>query len=236
MPASSDHPVIILVQPQLGENIGMCARAMLNCGLERMRLVNPRDGWPNEKAVAASADAEAVISGAEVFDSVADAVADCSRVYATTARKRALQLPVDDATEAAQKIHSEVGTTAILFGPEASGLDNDAVSHADRILNFPINPGFSSLNLAQAVLLLGWEWWRCRDEHFENIREEPAVPREALAAFLDRLESALGEGDFFKTPEMRPHTMRNMRTLFNRARPTEQELNTLHGVLKALKK
>ncbi len=240
MPPSSDtsrrQPIIVLVQPQLGENIGMCARAMLNCGLERMRLVQPRDGWPNEKAVAASADAERVINGAECFDSVAEAVADCTRVYATTARRRALQLPTDDPTTAARTIREEPGQSAILFGPEASGLDNDSVSYADRILNFPVNPEFNSLNLAQAVLLLGWEWWRDRDTIIPREDRELSEPREALEAFLNRLEDSLEAGEFFKTPEMRPHTMRNMRTLFNRARPSAQELNTLHGMLKALKK
>ena len=187
-----EQPVIVLVHTQMGENIGMCARAMLNCGLERLRLVAPRDGWPNERAVATSADADRVIAGAEVFETVAEAVADCSRVFATTARNRARQLPAMAVQEAVGEMD---GKCAVLFGPEASGLDNDALSYADRLLDLPVNPEFSSLNLAQAVLLVGWEWWRGEVE-VERPVEEPAAKAE-LDGFLSRLEQELERGAFF---------------------------------------
>jgi tRNA/rRNA methyltransferase len=212
----------------------MCARAMLNCGLDRLRLVRPRDGWPNDRAVATSADADRVIEKARCFDSVAEAVADCSRVYATTARNRARQLPTVEVAGAARELREENGERAILFGPEASGLDNDALAHADRLLYFPVNPEFSSLNLAQAVLLFGWEWWRESEVEIPVRQQEAAAPKEVLGAFLDRLEGALEEGRFFPSPDMRPETVRNLRALFNRAAPSEGELRMLHGVVTAL--
>jgi tRNA/rRNA methyltransferase len=228
------QPIIVLVHTQLGENIGMCARAMLNCGLERLRLVRPRDGWPNERAAATSADADGVIEGAECFDSVAEAVADCSRVYATTARNRARQLPTEEVAGAAREVREEEGECAILFGPEASGLDNEALSHADRLLYFPVNPEFSSLNLAQAVLLFGWEWWRENGVEVPAREREAAAPKAELGAFLDRLELALEVGRIFPSPDMRPETVRNLRALFNRVAPSEGELRMLHGVVTAL--
>ena len=233
MPQIESQPIIVLVNTQLGENVGMCARAMLNCGLERLRLVAPRDGWPNERAVATSADADRVIDGVEVYASVAEAVADCSRVFATTARNRARQLPALEVAEAVGEIRAvEEGRCAILFGPEASGLDNESLSFADRLLDIPVNPAFSSLNLAQAVLLVGWEWWR-GSEVVVREREKPAT-KQALGSFLGRLEGELEKGRFFPSEEMRPETVRNLRALFGRAVPTERELRLLHGVVTAL--
>ncbi len=225
-----DQPIVVLVHTQMGENIGMCARAMLNCGLRRLRLVAPRDGWPNERAVATSADADEVIEAVEVFATVAEAVADCARVFATTARNRARQLP---AVEVADAVPEMDGRCAILFGPEASGLDNDSLSFADRLLDLPVNPEFSSLNLAQAVLLVGWEWWSGKAGAVERVAEEAASKRE-LGKFLDRLEGELEKGRFFPSEEMRPETLRNLRALFGRAAPTERELRMLHGVVTAL--
>ena len=225
------QPIIVLVHTQMGENIGMCARAMLNCGLDRLRLVAPRDGWPNKRAVATSADADRVIEGAQVFGSVAEAVADCTRVFATTARNRARQLP---ALEVADAIGEMDGQCAILFGPEASGLDNESLSHADRLLDIPVNPEFSSLNLAQAVLLVGWEWWR--GKAVVERSGEPAATKTELGAFLERLERELQDGRFFPSDEMRPETVRNLRALFGRAAPTDRELRMLHGVVTALGK
>lgn len=226
------RPIIVLVHTQLGENIGMCARAMLNCGLERLRLVVPRDGWPNPRAVAASADADRVLAGVEVFSSVAEAVADCSRVFATTARNRARTLPAVEVAAAVGEMRAAPGPCAVLFGPEASGLDNESLSYADRLLDLPVNPEFSSLNLAQAVLLVAWEWWRGGGA-VERELEAPATKRE-LGAFLDRLEGELERGRFFPSDEMRPETLRNLRVLFGRAAPTERELRMLHGVVTAL--
>ncbi len=233
------QPIVVLVRTQLGENIGMCARAMLNCGLERLRLVAPREGWPNARAVATSADADGVISGVEVFETVAEAVADCARVYASTARPREQALPLMEIGEVAREISGEASEVAILFGPEASGLDNEALAHADRLLFFPVNPEFGSLNLAQAVLLFGWEWWRVKPVP-ENPAEggpkrEAAASKEVLGAFLDRLEGELEEGRFFPSPEMRPDTVRNLWAMFQRMTPSEREVKMLHGVVTSLR-
>lgn len=226
------QPIIVLVQTQMGENIGMSARAMLNCGLDRLRLVSPRDGWPNERAVATSADADRVIEGVECFDTVADAVADCSRVLATTARNRARQIPAVELGAAMIEMAEDEGECAVLFGPEASGLDNESLSHADRILDLPMNPEFSSLNLAQAVLLVAWEWRRgCAAAPRQM---EAAAAKGDLAMFLARLEDELEKGRFFPSEEQRPETVRNLRALFGRATPTDRELRMLHGVVTAL--
>jgi TrmH family RNA methyltransferase len=179
--------------------------------------------------VATSADADRVIEDAQVFDSVAEAVADCTRVFATTARTRARQLPAVEVSDAVGEMNDKC---AILFGPEASGLDNDSLSHADRLLDIPVNPEFSSLNLAQAVLLVGWEWWRGKASVTRS-PEEPATKRD-LDAFLVRLEAQLDKGSFFSSETMRPETVRNLRALFGRAAPTDRELRLLHGVVTEL--
>ncbi len=237
---SSSAPLVILVEPQLGENIGMCARAMLNCGLERLRLVRARDGWPNPAAIATAADADTIINQVECFDSVAEAVADCQRVFATTARQRRLQIPVLDLKTAVREIHLSDPSVknAILFGPEASGLNNEVITYADRLVQFPTNPEFSSLNLAQAVLLFAWEWWQGQDgvpvdPSGKSSDPHPAAKAET-AAFLHRLEEALDTAGFFLTPEQRPDTIGNLRAIFGRANPSSNELNMLHGVLTAL--
>ena len=227
------RPIIVLVHTQMGENIGMCARAMLNCGLDQLRLVAPRDGWPNRRAAASAADADRVIERAEVFGSVAEAVGDCSRVFATTARNRARQLPALEVGPAVGEMRASEGRCAILFGPEASGLDNESMSHADRLLDLPVNPQFSSLNLAQAVLLVAWEWWRVEAPDVGRAPEAPAAKGE-LGSFLKRLEGKLEQGGFFPCEDMRPEAVRNLRALFNRAAPTERELRMLHGVVTAL--
>jgi tRNA/rRNA methyltransferase len=235
--SGNPQPVIILVHPQMGENIGMCARAMLNCGLSRLRLVAPRDGWPQDSARATAADADPVIDGAEVFATLEEAIADCTRVFATTARERAHSTPVMAAQEAAEEISGlkDASTTAILFGPEASGLDSDSVAQADTLLRFPTNPGFPSLNLAQAVLLFGWEWRRAGSMEIEVGGEEPAV-RGELDSFLRRVEEQLSEKGFFLTEEMKPHSLRTLRSIFTKTKATEQELKFLHGMLTALTK
>lgn len=234
-------PVIILVQTQLAVNIGMCARAMLNCGLDELRLVAPRDGWPNADAIAPAADAKRVLDSAKVYSTVEEAVADCHRVYATTARIRHLNTPVVTATEAAKEIHQDTATgngknrSAILFGPEASGLDNDAISHADRLMHFPMNPEFTSLNLAQAVLLFSWEWWSNRDIAITSYAQDwETAPRAELDHYLHRLEEELQASNFFTNPEKKQNTMLKIRSLFSRSLPTSQELNCLQGIITAL--
>ncbi|MEM6917110.1 MAG: TrmH family RNA methyltransferase, partial [Verrucomicrobiota bacterium] len=229
MPSNQD-PVIILVAPQLGENIGMCARAMLNCGLKRLRLVNPRDGWPQASARAAAADADIVIDSAEVFPSLPEAVADCSRVYATTARQRAQSTPVLEAEAAVGEMHTSVQageTVAVLFGAEASGLDGESVSHADTLVRFPTNPEFSSLNLAQAVLLLGWEWLRVAGGQHSIEPFEPAAKREEFENYFARLIDLLDASGFFLTEEMKPHSVKTLRSIFSKTKATSRELQLL---------
>ena len=232
---STRPPIVVLVRTQLGEHIGMCARAMLNCGLECLRLVAPRDGWPNGRAVATSADADRVIEGVEVFNSVAEAVADCGRVYASTARQRGQKLPVLEVGEVVGEIGGEEGECAILFGPEASGLDKEDLKVADRLLSFPLNPEFGSLNLAQAVLLFGWEWWRGNGAVVvPEQRREVLASKKELGEFLDRMEGALEAGRFFSSEAMKPGTARSVRAMFQRMIPSKRELKMLHGVVTAL--
>ncbi|MEM1442553.1 MAG: TrmH family RNA methyltransferase [Verrucomicrobiota bacterium] len=223
--------------PQLGENIGMCARAMLNCGLKRLRLVNPRDGWPQTSARAAAADADVVIDSAEVFESLEEALADCSRVYATTARQRSQSTPVVDAEIAAGEMQASVQageTVAVLFGAEASGLDGESISHADTLVRFPTNPEFSSLNLAQAVLLLGWEWLRVSEGKSPIEPMEPTATREEFESYFARLVDLLESSGFFLTEEMKPHSVRTLRSIFSKTKATSRELQLLHGTLTAL--
>ncbi len=241
-------PIIILHHTQLGENIGMCARAMLNCGFQRLRLVAPRKGWPDESARATAADADQVLEAAECFDTLAAATADCHRLYAATARPRAVQTPFVPASEVIGNIRAaskngEDSQTAILFGPEASWLENDALPSSNALFYFPINPDFNSLNLAQAVLLFGWEWLRTStppsDQPNPPAREPlPAAPaaKHEIHSFLDRLEAELEHRGFFLTPDQRPDTSRKLRTLFTRTCPSDQELRMLHGVITALVK
>lgn len=238
-------PIIILMKTQLGENIGMCARAMLNCGLDQLRLVDPRDGWPNPAADAAAADADRVIKNTQCFETLEEAISDCHRLYATTARTRSQQIPALPISDAIAQVRSSSKSndkqqTAILFGPEASGLDNEALSRVDILIHFPMNPEFNSLNLAQAVLLFGWEWMRSQSDNSIIQMANPTLPnapasKNDLIAFLERLENELETGGFFLTPEMRPDTIRNLRAIFTRSTPSEQELRMLHGVITALK-
>lgn len=230
------QPIVILVEPQLGANIGMCARAMLNCGLDRLRLVNPREEWPNESARATAADADVVLDGAKVFSAVGEAVADCHRIFATTARDRSSEIPVLLPEEASREMCEAAGAgqnVAILFGPEASGLDGDAVTVADRLVRFPTNPEFPSLNLAQAVLLFGWEWKKQAGKG-PPVSVPEAATREELDGFLCRLESELEERQFFLTPELKPATVRSVRSLFTKTNATSREVKLLHGMLTAL--
>jgi len=233
-------PVVILVEPQLGENIGTAARAMLNCGLTELRLVRPRDGWPNAKALAAASGADAVVENARVFDSTEAAICDLNRVYATTARHRgmikAVVTPRQAATEmrAASARGERVG---VLFGPERTGLVNDDIPLADTILQVPLNAAYSSLNLAQAVLIVGYEWFQARDGTLprELVTNEtrPATKAELLN-FFAHLEQELDDCGFLRHTDKRPSMVRNIRNLFQRADLTEQEIRTLHGIIKEL--
>ncbi|HYC04480.1 MAG TPA: RNA methyltransferase [Azospirillaceae bacterium] len=239
--ADGAGPAIILVEPQLGENIGACARAMLNCGLTDLRIVNPRDGWPNEKAVSASAGATVVLDRARVFESVPDAIADLHKVYATCPRKRDMVKVTLNARSAAKEIraHWEGGrNVGILFGPERTGLFNDDIALAERVIAIPLNPGFSSLNLAQAVLVVGYEWFQTRDdlppdETLFTGNSRPATSGEMQNLF-DHLEGELDQTGFYTSEEKRPSMVRNVRNTLHRAHMTEQEVRTFHGIIAAL--
>jgi tRNA/rRNA methyltransferase len=232
-------PAIILVRPQLAENIGAVARAMLNFGLTEMRLVAPRDGWPNEAARAMASGADAVLDRARLFDTTDAAIADLRLLLAATARPRDMEKPVLTPGQAAAELHAALGrgeAAGILFGAERAGLDNEDVARAQAVIEVPANPAFASLNLAQAVLLLGYEWFR----HGPGAaRGENATPPATLAEFdnfFSRLTEAIDEAGFLKPPEKRPSMLRNIRNMLTRARFTEQELRTLHGILSALQR
>jgi len=240
----SEKPVIVLVDPQLGENIGMCARAMLNCGLTEMRIVRPRDGWPNQKARDASSGALEVIDGATLHDTVNDAIADLTRVYATTARKREMVETLFTPRGAAADIRayaSEGGhhRCGVLFGGERSGLTTEDVALADSIIRVPLNPDFSSLNLAQAVLLIGYEWFTAETEVAEktlDIGEGRPATHHEVDILIERLGRGLDEGGFFRSPDMRPVVMRNIRNMYQRSGLTDQDIRTLHGIVESLRR
>lgn len=232
-------PIIILVRPQMGENIGAAARAMLNFGLTGLRLVAPRDGWPNPAAKAMAAGAAEVIDGARVFGSVADAVADCTYVTATTARHRGLFVPVREPAEEAGvlKAHADDGLrTAVLFGGEKSGLSTEDLAHADSILTVPLNPAFSSLNLAQAVLLVAYEWSGAAQtgERFDSPYDETPATRASVEGVLSHLYEALEPTGYFHPEAKRPTLERNLRTLLNNAKLTEAETRLFRGVVRSL--
>ncbi len=240
--AAEGGPAVILVDPQLGENIGMCARAMLNCGLTELRLVRPRDGWPSESAVSAASGADRILAEARLFDDTAAAVADLQRVFATTARLRDMEKPLLTPREAAAELRSAAAAgerAGLLFGPERAGLVNDDVALADVAITVPLNPAFSSLNLAQSVLLIGYEWFQAGAEappgRLTRAGAESASKAELVNLF-GRLEQALDETGFLYPVEKRPVMVRNIRNLFTRAELTAQEVQTLHGILSALRK
>ncbi len=241
-PPLGGGPAVILVRPQLAVNIGMCARAMANFGLDDLRLVNPREGWPRSDdyrkvAYSAAAGATALLDGARVFDSVGAAVADCHRVYAATARERgqakAVMTPsvaMAATSAAADEKH------AILFGPERTGLDNDEVAIADAIVTFPSSPAYASLNLAQAVLLCGYEWFKAAHGDAPPPStipraSSPPAQRQMLLAFFDYLEARLDENGFFRPVTKKPGMRRNLRNIFHRMELTQQDVRTLWGAV-----
>ncbi len=235
MPDVAEPPVFVLVRPQLGENIGKAARAMLNFGLDNMRLVAPRDGWPNPSAGPAAAGADVVLERARVFDTVADAVSDCAHVYATTVRKRGVSKPVVTPEVAAQEVHSRAGRSAILFGPERSGLETDDVALARAILTVPINPAFSSLNLAQAVILVAYEWSKGEALASPTVEDLlPPAPQEDLDGMIAQLEAMLEPRGFYRPPSRAASTRRTLRSLLTKPGWNHLEVRTLRGVLSYL--
>lgn len=224
-------PVIILVRPQLGENIGKAARAMLNFGLTEMRIVNPRDGWPNPAAGPAAAGADIVLEQAQVFETLAEATADISHIYATTVRKRGVTKPVLTPEAAANEIVRAQGRSAILFGAERSGLETDEVAVARHIITVPINPEFGSLNLAQAVILCAYEWSKHQNlESPPKTELDPPAPQEELDGMIGQLFELLEKQDFFFPPERTGATQRTLRNLLTKAGWNSLEIRTLRGV------
>src|ERR1700722_3852125 len=221
-------PVVVLVEPQLGENIGTAARAMANFGLTRLRLVRPRDAWPNVHARRAASGADALLDGATLYDSLEAAIADCSFVLATTARAHDQAKPVIGPAEAAIEMAPRLAageTVAVVFGRERWGLVNDEVGLADFIITFPVNPAFASLNLAQAVLIIAYEWFRVASGGalpFAMPLRSPPAGKEQLLAFFATLERELERVEFFRPPEKRGTMTLNLRNIFTRMEPTQQ--------------
>lgn len=231
------NPFIVLVRPQLGENIGKAARAMLNFGLTDLRMVSPRDGWPNPSAGPAAAGADIVLERAQVFETLADAVADCAHVYATTVRKRGVTKPVLTPEEAARDIHVAEGRSAIVFGPERSGLETDDVALARAIITVPINPEFGSLNLAQAVILCAYEWSKHRDLAQPTTEDLlPPAPQADLEGMIGHFEKLLEPRDYFRPPSRMAATKRTLRNMLTKPGWNHLEIRTMRGVLSALER
>ncbi len=228
-------PVIVLVRPQLGENIGKAARAMLNFGLTEMRLVAPRDGWPNPQAGPAASGADVVLADARVFATVADAVADCGHVFATTVRKRGVTKPVVTPQQAAEAIRAAPDRAAILFGPERSGLETDDVALARTIITVPINPQFGSLNLAQAVILVAYEWSKgAKLPSPPAVDLDPPAPQDELEGMIGQLEAMLARTGYYFPPDRVQIARRTLRTLLTKPGWSASEVRTMRGVLSAL--
>lgn len=240
---SGAAPVIILVEPQLAENIGMCARAMANFGLSEMRLVAPRDGWPSggglkKGATAAASGATHILENAKLYPDAASAIADLNHVMATTARERGQMKRVLTPAEAMPELAGRIGgaeRVGILFGRERIGLTNEEISFSDAILTFPVNPAFASLNLAQAVLLCGYEWFRTTggEPPFRENNTSPPASRETVLSMFDYVEARLDDCGFFP-PGKKPVMAANLRDILHRLAMTEQEARTLRGVFKSL--
>ncbi len=235
------NPVIILVRPQLSENIGTAARAMLNNGLTSMRLVAPKPDWLSDRAIAAASGADRVILGAQTFATTEEAIADLQHVWATTARNRFMVKPVDTPRTAAvamRALETEDRRFGVLFGPERTGLENDDVTLADTVITVPLNPDYSSLNLAQCVLLVAYEWYQSSapalpSGHMTKGAQPPA-DKEKLLGFFAHLERELDACGFLRVVDKRPGMIRNIRNLFQRANLTGQEIQTLHGIIHEL--
>ena len=247
--ADLNKPVIVLVRPQLGENIGKAARAMLNFGLTELRLVSPRDGWPNPSAGPAASGADIVLEQAKVYATTAEAVADCAHVHATTVRKRGVTKPVIGADEAGRLVHTEAGRHAIIFGPERSGLETEDISLARNILTIPINPEFGSLNLAQAVILVAYEWSRIGREIagagpdaggtlVQPTVEEilPPAPQDELEGLIAHFEALLTPRGYFRLEGRAEATRRTLRGVLTKPGWNHLEVRTLRGVLSTIER
>jgi tRNA/rRNA methyltransferase len=233
-------PIIVLVEPQLGENIGAAARVMANFGLARLRLVKPRDGWPNPQAQRSASGADRILEGAAIFDTVAAAIADCTVVLATTARAHDQAKPVLAPDAAARFLAPHVAAAepvAVMFGRERHGLENDEVALADGVVTFPVNPAFASLNLAQAVALMAYEWFKLAsggELPFTMPQKSAPAPKEQVQAFFANLERRLDEIEYFRPLDKRATMLVNLRNIFARMQPTRQDIQTLHGIVASL--
>ena len=240
MEAKHPQPAFILVRPQMGENIGAAARAMWNFGLDHLRVIDPRDGWPNERAVALASGAGRLLDNAGLFQTTQEALRDCTYVFATTARQRGLTKPIvtpERAMEQARAIHAEGGKVGVMFGPERAGLENEDVVLANAIISVPVNPEFASLNLGQCVLLTAYEWRRATQEVLAEVME---LARTDFATGLeveklgDHFEERLEEAGFF-FPEAKAESMRlNLRNMWSRLALTRADVQILHGVLRQM--
>ena len=237
----AEGPAIVLVEPQLGENIGMVARAMANFGLAELRIVNPRDGWPSDKARSAAAKADHVIDGTKVYETLEEAIKDLNFVYATTARERYGFKPVRSPVVAAETLRGRFKAgekTGILFGRERWGLTNEEVALADEIVTFPVNPAFASLNIAQAVLLMSYEWMKSglddlSETIFQPVEQRPSTKEQVFGLF-EHLEEALDARGYFHPPAKKPKMIDNLRAVISRRGFTEQEISVFRGVINSL--
>lgn len=240
--ATPGGPSIILVEPQLGENIGAAARVMFNFGLTDLRLVRPRDGWPNAKAVGMASGADTILDGAWPFDTTATAVQEIQHLYAATARHRDMIKPVLTPRAAVREMRANLargGSSGILFGAERAGLNNDDVALADSIVRVPVNPDFASLNLAQAVAIIAYEWFAAGDPAVEvelALGDARPASRAELIGLFEHLEHELDSHNFFRPPERRPSMVRSLRNMILRSRLTDQDARTLRGIIGTLVK
>ena len=231
----AEKPVIVLVRPQLGQNIGKAARAMLNFGLTEMRLVSPRDGWPNPDSGPAASGADVVLAEAQLFESVQDAIADCGQVFASTVRRRDLVMPVLGPEQMAGQIRSSSGRSAILFGAERSGLETEEVALANAIVTVPINRDFGSLNLAQAVILLAYEWSKSSELCQPTAKElEVAAPHGELEGLIAQLNGELEAKGYFHPPSRTRATKNTLRTIFTKTGWSSREVKAVRGIIRAL--
>ena len=239
-PPAGESPIVVLVRPQMARNIGTTARAMANGGLFHLRIVSPRDGWPQPDAYPSASGADAILDAATVYDSVPAAVADCHRVFATCPRPRHIVVPVRTARAAAEDLRETASRnlrSAVLFGPERAGLENEDMACADTLVRYPLNPEHMSLNLAQAVMILAYEWWTAAEPTPPRAlmtNETRVATKGELEGFLNRLVGELDATGFLDNREKRPGMVRNLRHWFQRGEVTEQELRTLHGVVTEL--
>lgn len=235
----NNAPVFILVRPQMAENIGMAARAMLNCGIYQMRLVAPKESHLSDKAISAASGAEIILHNAQTYDTTEQAIADCDYIYATTARRRGMIKSIQTAHSAAEEMVKIQQKYGILFGPERTGLENKDVCLANSIIEIPLNPEHSSLNLSQAVLVVGYEWYQhliaAPQKQFKTGKTTFAN-KEKILTFLKALEENAAQSGVFDQPEKKERMVINLRNIFTRTNITEQELNTLYGILKHLNK